>query len=254
MLHEEVFLEPGPLGPRRVTASSIIRAFDPAADAHHSLRQMLDSEETRGVWHSRLARMGFMFIMLFEIAGVLALKFPAGVRASEIIPFEIFNIAAGGVCLYITWTVWFRHHWRLLMFGFCTLVIVSATFLSLYSGRTEPLFMSVIVLLASGGSLVPWNARWQAALTFLCISWLGINALWSPVSDTGLYQWLGLIAAGAITYAGSRLGDYYRTGLTEEIKTLRTLNAQLRRDLGNRAQHLMLDQALPALRPETGCA
>ena len=211
----------------------ITRSFDPAADADQSLRQMLDSEETRRAWHSRFARSGFLFIMLFEIAGVLTLRFPAGVRASKIIPFEVFNLFAGGICLYITWTVWFHHHWRLLVFGFCALVVLSATFLSLYSGHTEPLFMSVIVLLAGGGSLIPWNARWQGSLTFLCVSWLGVNAFWSPISDTGLYQWLGLIAAGAIAYSGSRLGEHHRLELSTEIDALRAANAKLRNELGH---------------------
>ncbi len=208
-----------------------MNAFDPAADAHHSLRKMLDSEETRHSWHSRFARSGFLFIILFEIAGVLGLRFPSAVQASKIIPFEVFNILAGAVCLYITWTTWFRYHWRLLLFGFSALVIMSATFLSLCSGRTEPLFMSVIVLLTGGGSLMPWNARWQGTLTFLCISWLGVNALWSPLAETGLYQWLGLIAAGAMAYSASHLREHLGATLNDELEALRASHAQLRMEL-----------------------
>lgn len=212
------------------------RDLDLVADVDQSLREMIDGEEMRRFWHSRFARSGFLFIMLFEIASVISLKVPSTLVSTRILAFEIFNILTGTFCLYVTWTVWFHYHWRLLVFGFSALVIASATYLSLHAGRTEPLFMSVLVLLTAGGSLMPWNARWQGTLTFLCLSWLGVNAIWSPVSDIGLYQWLGLLAAGALAYSGAQMGGHCRAELIKEIESLRVSQARLRLELAIRKE------------------
>ena len=205
--------------------------FDLAAEVDQSLREMVDGEESRRLWHCRFARSGFLFVLLFEIGGVMGLRMPATVPSTRMLAFEIFNILTGAFCLYVTWTVWFHYHWRLLVFGFSGLVVASATYLSLHSGRTEPLFMSVLVLLTAGGSLMPWNARWQGTLTFLCLSWLGVNAIWSPLSDVGLYQWLGLLAAGALAYSGSQMGARYRAELVKEIESLQASQVRLRLEL-----------------------
>jgi hypothetical protein len=224
-------------GNRRVVANlAEKRDLDLAADVDQTLREMIDSEETRRSWHSRFARSGFLFIITFEIASVISLRVPLTLAFNRLLSFEIFNILTGAFCLYVTWTVWFHYHWRLLVFGFSGLVIASATYLSLHVGRTEPLFMSVIVLLTAGGSLMPWNARWQGALTFLCLSWLGVNAIWSPASDIGLYQWLGLLAAGAIAYSGAQMGARCRTELIKEIDSLRVSQAKLRLELAIRKE------------------
>ncbi len=220
------------------TAADLLakQELDLAADIDHSLRGMIDGEETRRLWHSRFARSGFLFIMLFEVASVLSLRIPSALASTRVMAFELFNILTGGFCLYVTWTVWFHYHWRLLVFGFSALVIASATYLSLHSGRTEPLFMSVIVLLTAGGSLMPWNARWQGTLTFLCLSWLGVNAIWLPVSDLGLYQWLGILAAGALAYSGAQMGAHCRGELIKEIDSLRSSQAKLRLELAIRKE------------------
>jgi hypothetical protein len=218
----------------RVSAWPKKPVFDLAANVDQSLRGMIDGEESRKLWHSRFARSGFLFVILFEMGAVIGLRFPSTVPTTKVLAFEIFNILAGAFCLYVTWTVWFHYHWRLLVFAFSALVIASATYLSLHSGRTEPLFMSVIVLLTAGGSLMPWNARWQGALTFLCLSWLGVNAIWSPLSDIGLCQWLGLLAAGALAYSGAQMGAHCRAELVKEIESLQASLLKLRLELVNR--------------------
>lgn len=224
--------------------------FDLAANVDQSLRGMIDGEESRKLWHSRFARSGFLFVILFEIGAVIGLRFPSTVPTTQVLAFEIFNILAGAFCLYVTWTVWFHYHWRLLVFAFSALVIASATYLSLHSGRTEPLFMSVIVLLTAGGSLMPWNARWQGALTFLCLSWLGVNAIWSPLSDIGLCQWLGLLAAGALAYSGAQMGAHCRAGLVKEIESLQASQVRLRLELVNRNRPSGQTQVAVAAEPQ----
>lgn len=206
--------------------------YDASEDAYQSLREMLRTEENRRSWLSHLVRSGVLFVIVFEVGAVLGLRPLLSAHAGTIYPFEIFNIAAGAACLYITWTVWFHYNWPLVMFGFSGLVIAGASYLSLSSGQTEPLFLSVILLLVAGGSLIPWNARWQGALTLLCLSWFGINAFCSATSlDAGLYVWLGLVAAAALAYSGAQLGGHYRSELSKQIELLCASQSRLRAEL-----------------------
>jgi hypothetical protein len=211
---------------------SVEPEYAPTKDAYQSLREMVRAEENRRSWLSHLIRSGVLFVILFEVGGVLGLRTSSS--AAAIFPFEIFNVAAGAACLYITWAVWFHHNWRLVMFGFSGLIIAGASYLSLSTGQTEPLFIAVILLLVAGGSLIPWNARWQGALTFLCLSWFGINVVCSGSAlDTGLYEWLGLIAAAALAYSGAQLGGHYRTELSNQVELLCTSQSRLRAEFAN---------------------
>jgi hypothetical protein len=216
--------------PSRVAA--VEPKYDPSKDAYQSLREMMRAEENRRSWLSHLVRSGVLFVILFEIGGVLGLRTALWAQPATIFPFEIFNVAAGAACLYITWTVWVRYNWRLVMFGFSGLVIAGSSYLSLSSGQAEPLFISVILLLVAGGSLIPWNARWQGALTFLCLSWFGINAVCSATPlDTGLYEWLGLVAAAALAYSGTQLGGHHRNELSKQVELLCASQSRLRAEL-----------------------
>jgi hypothetical protein len=165
-------------------------------------------------WLRGFMRPAFLVIGLFEVAcigvSILALK---RMGQQRMLSFEIFNALAGFMVLSIMWTLWFDRHWRATAFGFCSIVLVAATALSFASGRTEPLFMSVLLLLVGAGSLVPWDTRWQTALTALCLGWLVVNATWLPSGagdPDGLYRWLALFAAAGLAHVGATRNEHHR--------------------------------------------
>jgi hypothetical protein len=165
-------------------------------------------------WMRGFMRPAFLVIGLFEVAcigvSLIALR---KMGQHRMLPFEIFNALAGFMVLSIMWTLWFDRHWRATAFGFCSIVLVAATALSFASGRTEPLFMSVLLLLVGAGSLVPWDTRWQTALTALCLGWLVINAMWLPSGardPDGLFRWLALLAAAGLAHVGASRNEHHR--------------------------------------------
>ncbi|HYB91374.1 MAG TPA: hypothetical protein VEC38_10040 [Candidatus Binataceae bacterium] len=140
---------------------------------------------------------------------------------SRIFPFEIFNGVAGFIVLSIMWTLWFERHWRASAFGFCSVVLVAASVLSFATARTEPLFISVLLLLIGAGSLVPWETRWQTALTALCLAWLALNAilLRSGGEDPfGLYDWLALLAAAGLAHVGAARNEHQARELESQAR------------------------------------
>jgi hypothetical protein len=218
----------------RTAFQSAHPGYDVGADVYYSLRDAIENEMSRRSWLTRIVRSGVLFVVLFELGALLGLRAQSGVDSNPILPFEVFNIVAGAVCLYITWTLWFQYNWRVVVFTFCGIVIAGASYLSLSSGQTAPLLVSVILLLVAAGSSLPWNGRWQGMLILLCLSWVGINAVWSaaPLHDT-MFELLGMLAAAALAFSGSRFGNHYRAELGEQIQSLRARQAHLRAELVN---------------------
>ena len=173
-----------------------------------SFRTALHDEVWRENWTNRYMRPGLLLIALFEIASVSAsaLLFHTDGRH---LPFEIFNVVAAFACLLFLWTSRFEHQWRAVAFCFCIAILVAANYLSFITHRTEPLLMAVMLLLFGAGALVPWNAKWQTALTVLCLGWFMINALWLPSSQPdSLDRWLALLAAAGRDHAQARQRDH----------------------------------------------
>jgi hypothetical protein len=186
-----------------------------------SLQTGLRAEAWRLSRAARFARPGFLLIALFEITCMAISVHVYPTLSAKALPFELFNLFAGFVCLSFTWTLFFDYHWRATVFGLCAMILVAATSVGLLTGRTEPLFMSMMLLMVGAGSLVPWDGRWQAALTALCMVWLAINAIWVPVhSDNGLYPWLGLLAAAGLAHLATAMKDRYQKDLRSEVETL----------------------------------
>jgi hypothetical protein len=173
--------------------------------------------ERKGALH--FMRPGFLLITLFELASISisVLKFPG--LQWRALPFEVFNAVAAFVCLWTMWTSRFETKWRETAFAFFFVVILAASYLSLVTGMTEPLFVSLMIVMFGAGSLVPWNQRWQAGLTLLCIAWFATNAIWMPdrPSDS-LYKWLGLMAAAALALAGNARNQTQHGALVSSAK------------------------------------
>jgi PAS domain S-box-containing protein len=190
---------------------------------YRSLKGTLSAELLRSTWAANFMRPGFLLILLFEVLSIaLSLRFLPSVGANQL-PFQLFNLLAGFVCLSIIWTLWFDYQWRAGIFAVCAAILVTSTYVGLATGRTEPLFMSVILLLVGAGSLVPWNTRWQVALTALCLAWLAINAMWVPIArPDGLYRWLGLLAAAGLAHFATAMKQRYQEALKSQEQRLQS--------------------------------
>ncbi|MGH7907676.1 MAG: PAS domain-containing protein, partial [Candidatus Binataceae bacterium] len=186
-------------------------------------------------WVARLMRPGVILLIVFEILAFTGAIFLMPEIAARTLPFELFNIAAAAICLALTWTLWFRHHWRITAFLLCSILVVSGAWISLITGKSEPLLMMVILLLVGAGSLIPWDQRWQAALSLLCVIWLAINALYSPAQGAAeFYRWLVLLAAAALAYCCTSLTRRYRHDLMAQLRALENSHERLRAEAQQR--------------------
>jgi len=190
--------------------------------AYAALRAAVLREAQLQTWLKNFMRPAFLLIALFELGCIgLSLHLLGQSDWSRILPLEVFNGVAGFVVLSIMWTLWFERHWRAGAFGFCSVVLVSATVLSFATARTEPLFISVLLLLIGAGSLIPWDTRWQTALTILCLGWLALNAIYLPSGakdSLGLYNWLALLAAAGLAHVGAARNEHQARELESQAR------------------------------------
>ncbi|HXN87447.1 MAG TPA: hypothetical protein VN867_15340 [Candidatus Binataceae bacterium] len=165
-------------------------------------------------------RPGLLLIAVFEIASIAASAFLFH-NSGRYFPFEIFNAVAAVTCLWFLWASRFEHQWRTVAFSFCLAILIAASYLSFITHRTEPLLMAVMLLLFGAGSLVPWSARWQSALTIVCLGWFTINALWLPGHQPdSLDRWLALLAAAGLAQVGTARNEHQRKEFASRVKLI----------------------------------
>jgi hypothetical protein len=183
-----------------------------------SFRKALHHEVWREHWTSRYMRPGLLLIALFELASILINALMSHTDR-RYLPFEVFNSVAAFACLLFLWTSRFEHQWRAVAFSFCVAILAAASYLSSITHRTEPLMMAVMLLLFGAGALVPWNARWQTALTVVCLGWFTVNAIWLPRGQPdSLDRWLALLAAAGLAQVGTARSEHQRREFESQLK------------------------------------
>jgi len=185
-----------------------------------SFRTAVHDEVWRENWTSRYMRPGLLLIALFELTSIVTASLMSHNNRGYL-PFEIFNSVAAFACLLFMWTSRFEHQWRAVAFSFCVAILAAASYLSSITHRTEPLMMAVMLLLFGAGALVPWNAKWQTALTVVCLLWFMINAIWLPSGQAdSLDRWLALLAAAGLAQVGTARNEHQRQEFESQVKVI----------------------------------
>jgi signal transduction histidine kinase/CheY-like chemotaxis protein len=141
-------------------------------------------------------RAGAVLIVLFQTAYLfLDLGLNQGLSIATL-PLHIANIATGVLGFFIALTPMGRRHWRTLTLWAVSVVLFSTTALSVMSGRNEPFYLSVVLMITGSAALLPWESRWQASLNGVALLTMLIQTL-QVTDDLFEMHWLtGLIAIG----------------------------------------------------------
>ncbi|HEV3108903.1 MAG TPA: hypothetical protein VGY99_00300 [Candidatus Binataceae bacterium] len=104
------------------------------------------------------------------------------------------------ILLAATWLPRFERIWKPVLLVFCTALIFSSGILSIKGALVAP-FLFVLVLLPVGGTCLPWDRRWQAAMSAICI-------VFGSAFASQLEWRSGLVISGLSAMVASILGSH----------------------------------------------
>ncbi len=157
-------------------------------------------------------RAGSVLIVLFQTAYLfLDLNLPPGISLATL-PLHLTNIATGAIGFFIALTPMGRRHWRMLTLWGVTVVLLSSTALSVISGRNEPFYLSVVLMVAGAAALLPWESRWQLSLNTVAFTMMMVQTVRVP--DDGVeMHWLAVLIALGLTQASVFINENYRRAI-----------------------------------------
>jgi len=157
-------------------------------------------------------RAGSVLIVLFQTAYLfLDLHLPPGIGRATI-PLHLTNIATGVIGFFMALTPMGRRHWRMLTLWAVSAVLLSSTALSLMSGRNEPFYLSVVLMVTGAAALLPWESRWQLSLNGVALAMMVIQAARVPDDGVEIHWLTGLIALG-LAQTSVIINERYRRAL-----------------------------------------
>ena len=170
------------------------------------------------LWPLRTGAWLMLVVGLVYVAIDLLLVPPARPRTPA--P-HLIKVVAPGMFLWAMGRLWFERHWRVLTLGLCTSAIASTAAMSLIDRTPEALFISVVLVTLAAAALVPWERRWQLALTVAGFAAMALYSIVSPEAPLrAIAHWVALLAAACIAHYLTIIGRRYRGELAGRTKAL----------------------------------
>ena len=143
-----------------------------------------------------LLRAGAVLIVFFQLVYAAEHRYTSASTFDATLSLHLINIAIGVVFFLLTFTAAMPRYWREIAIFVCTALLVSTTAIGAESMRIEPLFVSVLVIVVGAGTLVPWDWRWQAAISDIgMICFYVLTRAHGVVDSDPSMHWLGLMTA-----------------------------------------------------------
>ena len=157
-------------------------------------------------------RAGAVLIVLFQTAYLfLDMNLPPGVNTATL-PLHLANIATGAIGFFMALTPMGHRHWRALTLWAVTVVLFSTTALSVISGRNEPFYLSVVLMVTGAAALLPWESRWQLSLNGVALAMMVIQTVRVP-DDWFEIHWLTVLIAIGLAQTSVVINEYYRRAI-----------------------------------------
>ncbi len=112
-------------------------------------------------------------------------------------------------------------HWKAIAAAVCVTLIASTTATSVATSHSAPLLLGALLLLAGTSGLVPWEMRWQGAVTLACLVAVAINWALVPAGGSDESCQLAILAMAVIASLTNLLWVRWRGALSVSQKRLR---------------------------------
>ena len=185
-------------------------------------------------WSTRIVRAGAGIMLFVQILYLTVdWRLAAGFRTA-VLPLHLMNVLDAGLFWVVLGTTIGKIRWRPITLLAVLGMFVFTAALAIATGNCEPLVLMMVTALVGAAALMPWDGRWQTALTLAGVGTMAMWARWAPAPDPYYaIHWLAIGAAAGLGYFAALTGARYRKELTHRIEQL---DANHRRLLGEVAE------------------
>jgi PAS domain S-box-containing protein len=189
----------------------------PAAEAR-------DFSESDWIVRLRLMRTAFVLFVCFEL-----IYFLVDIGPTPALGLHSVTLLIAALVLAATTMRWFARRWRPIAFAALSLAFALTAALTLMTGKTEPLLITVALGLVGTAATMPWSTICQAALTITGAGAMAVPMLASQVpADQAAYSWFGLLIAAALGHFIVAAAEHHRAEIARWAKSVQTGHEQLR--------------------------
>jgi two-component system sensor histidine kinase/response regulator len=147
----------------------------------------------------RMIQVGCVIIIGLAILDLFSLLQAGGAVLSWSSGSILFDLAMGCAILLMSRSAWFLRNWAPIVWIMLATITGNDLLLGIAGGEPILLFISLMLLIAGTGSLLPWSASFQGSISLVCLAAWGVQQALAPASDhNGTYRTAGLIGAAGL--------------------------------------------------------
>jgi PAS domain S-box-containing protein len=176
-----------------------------------------------------LARVAAILIVICQLAYAVQRSYVDASTIDATQKLILANVAIGVLFFLLTFTAALPRYWRELAIFVCTVLLVSTTAIGALTTRVEPLFVSVLIIVVTAGTLAPWSWRWQAALSaFGILCFYVLTRVHGILDADPSMHWLGLATAVGLGLANVYSRTKRRHEIAQNVKDRHSSDRKLR--------------------------
>ncbi|HVA83563.1 MAG TPA: PAS domain S-box protein [Candidatus Binataceae bacterium] len=182
---------------------------------------------TRG-WNLRLLRTGAALLAGFEIIYFILDRYIPPAQTLKTLGLHAGAVSVAVLVLALTASKWFERNWQPVCFANLLAIYALTLALRLHTGEAQPLSITLMLTVIGAGAILPWSARWQAALTAASLCAMTVSTL-TPALDhsEAAYRWVGVLVAAALGHFILTMRERYRAELVGWMDSLRVSHQEL---------------------------
>ncbi|MGB9383000.1 PAS domain S-box protein [Candidatus Binatus sp.] len=184
-----------------------------------------------------ILRVGALAIVAFEIGYTLLDRVEYPQTLARTLPLHVAIVAFGVAALVLTLSPRAMRNWQALTLLILASIMAATASIALINSDSDVLVASLAMSFFAAGTLLPWNARWQAALEAIgALALLAYSARTADPNPRLGIAWMVLVSAGLWSQLSAVLGARYRRKLADQLAELARNDRLLRREIYLRAE------------------
>jgi len=213
---------------------------DLASQPAHSSEQattLARRPDDDSTWIAPMLRASASALLAFQIGYAMLDRVEYPLTFAQTRSLHIANVAVALIALMLALSPRAARYWRPLSITIYAVVIAGTAWIAAIDGDSDVLVASIALFFFSGGALLPWSPRWQAAVEAIgALVLLGYSMHGADPGSRLAIAWMTLAGAAVLSQLSSVHGARNRMKLAEQLAALARNDLLLRREMALSAE------------------